>query len=170
MVIAALVAVVPPLFFGGSWDTWVYQGLAVLVVGCPCALVITTPISIVSAIGNAAKKGVLIKGGVYLEELGAIKAIAFDKTGTLTKGVPVVTDFKVLNDQVEEKELFSIITALEYRSQHPLASAIMKKAEQDNITYSDVRVKDFTSITGRGIQGNIDGTTYYIGSPRLFKN
>ncbi|CAA3932663.1 cadmium-transporting ATPase, CadA [Staphylococcus aureus] len=169
MVIAALVAVVPPLFFGGSWDTWVYQGLAVLVVGCPCALVITTPISIVSAIGNAAKKGVLIKGGVYLEELGAIKAIAFDKTGTLTKGVPVVTDFKVLNDQVEEKELFSIITALEYRSQHPLASAIMKKAEQDNITYSDVRVKDFTSITGRGIQGNIDGTTYYIGSPRLFK-
>ncbi len=169
MVIAALVAVVPPLFFGGSWDTWVYQGLAVLVVGCPCALVISTPISIVSAIGNAAKKGVLIKGGVYLEELGAIKAIAFDKTGTLTKGVPVVTDFEVLNDQVEEKELFSIITALEYRSQHPLASAIMKKAEQDNIPYSNVQVEEFTSITGRGIKGIVNGTTYYIGSPKLFK-
>src|SRR5690625_811806 len=169
MVIAALVAIVPPLFFGGSWDTWVYQGLAVLVVGCPCALVISTPISIVSAIGNAAKKGVLIKGGVYLEELGSVKAIAFDKTGTLTKGVPVVTDFKVVNDQVEEKELFSIITALEYRSQHPLASAIMKKAEQDNISYSDVRVEDFTSITGRGIQGTINRTIYYIGSPRLFR-
>ncbi|MGJ9460014.1 heavy metal translocating P-type ATPase [Oceanobacillus sp. CF4.6] len=169
MVIAALVAVVPPLFFGGSWDTWVYQGLAVLVVGCPCALVISTPISIVSAIGNAAKKGVLIKGGVYLEELGAIKAIAFDKTGTLTKGMPMVTDFQVLNDQVEEKELLSIVTALEYRSQHPLASAIMKKAEQENISYLDVRVEEFSSITGRGIEGNVNGTTYYIGSPRLFK-
>ncbi|CAA3928332.1 cadmium-transporting ATPase, CadA [Staphylococcus aureus] len=111
----------------------------------------------------------LIKGGVYLEELGAIKAIAFDKTGTLTKGVPVVTDFEVLNDQVEEKELFSIITALEYRSQHPLASAIMKKAEQDNIPYSNAQVEEFTSITGRGIKGIVNGTTYYIGSPKLFK-
>src|SRR5690625_1290798 len=169
MVIAALVAIVPPLFFGGSWETWVYQGLAVLVVGCPCALVISTPISIVSAIGNAAKKGVLVKGGVYLEEMGALKAIAFDKTGTLTKGVPVVTDFKVLNNKTNEKELFSIITALEYRSQHPLASAIMKRAEQDNIPYLNVQVEDFTSIIGRGIKGVVNGTTYYIGSPRLFK-
>ena len=169
MIIAALVAIVPPLFFGGSWGTWVYQGLAVLVVGCPCALVISTPISIVSAIGNAAKKGVLIKGGVYLEELGTIKAIAFDKTGTLTKGVPVVTDYKVRNEQIREEELLSIITALEYRSQHPLASAIMKKAEQENIAFKDIQVEDFTSITGRGIKGVVDETTYYIGSPRLFK-
>ena len=169
MVIAALVAVVPPLFFDGSWETWIYQGLAVLVVGCPCALVISTPISIVSAIGNAAKKGVLIKGGVYLEEMGALKAIAFDKTGTLTKGVPVVTDFNVMNKQVNEKELLSIITALEYRSQHPLASAIMKKAEEENITYSDVLVEDFSSITGKGIKGIVNKTTYYIGSPKLFK-
>lgn len=168
MVIATLVAVAPPLFFDGDWGTWIYQGLAVLVVGCPCALVISTPISIVSAIGNAAKKGVLIKGGVYLEEMGALKAIAFDKTGTLTKGVPVVTDFKILNEQVEEKELLSIITALEYRSQHPLASAIMKKAEQENISYLDVQVEDFSSITARGIKGVINGTTYYIGSPKLF--
>ena len=87
------------------------------------------PISIVSAIGNAAK-GVLIKGGVYLEEMGALKAIAFDKTGTLTKGVPVVTDFNVLNKQVDENEMLSIITALEYRSQHPLASAIMKEQKR----------------------------------------
>lgn len=169
MIIAALVAVVPPLFFGGSWETWIYQGLAVLVVGCPCALVISTPISIVSAIGNAAKKGVLIKGGVYLEEMGALKAIAFDKTGTLTKGVPAVTDFNVMNKQVNEKELLSIITALEYRSQHPLASAIMRKAEEENITYSDLLVEDFSSITGKGIKGIVKGITYYIGSPKLFK-
>lgn len=168
MAVAALVAIVPPLLFDASWETWVYQGLAVLVVGCPCALVISTPISIVSAIGNAAKKGVLVKGGVYLEEMGAIKAIAFDKTGTLTKGVPVVTDFEVLNKQVNEKELLSIVTALEYRSQHPLASAIMKKADAENISYSSVLVEDFSSITGKGIKGTVEGTTYYIGSPILF--
>nr|WP_087972723.1 heavy metal translocating P-type ATPase [Oceanobacillus rekensis] len=169
MVIAALVAVIPPLFFEGSWETWVYQGLAVLVVGCPCALVISTPIAIVSAIGNAAKKGVLVKGGVHLEEMGNLKAIAFDKTGTLTKGVPVVTDYNLLDNQMEEKALLSIITALEYRSQHPLASAIMKKAEGENISYSAVIVEGFSSITGRGIKGTVNGTTYYIGSPKLFK-
>lgn len=168
MIVAALVAIVPPLLSNGSWETWVYQGLAVLVVGCPCALVISTPISIVSAIGNAAKKGVLVKGGVYLEEMGTLKAIAFDKTGTLTKGVPIVTDFEVLYQQIEEKELLSIITALENRSQHPLASAIMKKADQENIPYSEIMVEDFSSITGRGIEGSVNGTTYYIGSPQLF--
>ncbi len=110
-----------------------------------------------------------IKGGVYLEEMGALKAIAFDKTGTLTKGVPVVTDFNVLNNQTNGKELLAIITALEYRSQHPLASAIMKKAEEENISYSEVLVKDFASITGKGIKGIVNGTTYYIGSPKLFK-
>lgn len=170
MIIAGLVAVVPPLLFGGSWGTWVYQGLAVLVVGCPCALVISTPISIVSAIGNAAKKGVLIKGGIYLEEMGALKAIAFDKTGTLTKGVPVVTDFKMLNNQVNAEDMLSIITALEYRSGHPLASAIMKKADEENISYTHVIVDDFSSITGKGIKGTINGTTYYIGNPKLFEN
>lgn len=168
IVIAALVAVVPPLFFGASWDTWVYQGLAVLVVGCPCALVISTPISIVSAIGNAAKKGVLIKGGIHLEEIGALKAIAFDKTGTLTKGVPVVTDFELVDDQTDKHNMLSIITALEYRSQHPLASAIMKKAKDENVSYANVPVDDFSSIMGQGITGKIDGISYYIGNSRLF--
>lgn len=169
MVIAALVAIMPPLLFGGSWDTWIYQGLAVLVVGCPCALVISTPISIVSAIGNAAKHGVLVKGGIYLEEIGSLKAIAFDKTGTLTKGVPTVTDYHVLNAQTNEDELLAIIAALEDRSHHPLASAIMKKANAAHINYTDIQVEDFSSITGKGIKGIVDAVPYYIGSPKLFK-
>lgn len=169
MIVAALVATVPPLIFDGSWETWVYQGLAVLVVGCPCALVISTPISIVSAIGNAAKKGVLVKGGVYLEEIGGLKAIAFDKTGTLTKGIPVVTNYRVLDDQIDEREMLSIITALEYRSQHPLASAIVKKADDEGVSYTDVLVEEFSSITGRGIKGKVNGVMYYVGSPNLFK-
>lgn len=170
MAVAALVVVVPPLFFEAEWGIWVYQGLAVLVVGCPCALVISTPISIVSAIGNAAKKGVLVKGGIYLEEIGTLDAIAFDKTGTLTKGIPVVTDFEMINDQTGEHKMLSIITALEYRSQHPLASAVINKAEHENISYSNVSVKDFSSITGQGIRGKIDGTYYYIGNSKLFSD
>jgi len=169
MVIAGLVVIVPPLFFDGSWETWVYQGLSVLVVGCPCALVISTPISIVSAIGNAAKKGVLIKGGIYLEEMGSLKAIAFDKTGTLTKGVPVVTNFDVMNTQKDSKKILAIITALEYRSQHPLASAIIKRAEEENVSFKNINVDAFAAITGKGIKGEVDGTLYYIGSPKLFQ-
>ena len=162
MAIAALVAVVPPLLFAGSWQEWIYQGLAVLVVGCPCALVISTPVSIVTAIGNAARNGVLIKGGSYLEELGAVKAIAFDKTGTLTKGVPVVTDFINFSD---DENLLTIIAALESKSQHPLASAIIKKAAYIAI---DEEVKEFTSITGKGIKGLVDGVEYRVGNMKLF--
>jgi Cd2+/Zn2+-exporting ATPase len=168
MIIAGLVAIIPPLLFDASWSKWIYQGLSVLVVGCPCALVISTPVSIVTAIGNAARNGVLIKGGVYLEEAGALQAIAFDKTGTLTKGTPVVTDYKIFANR-DERELFSIITALEYRSQHPLATAILKKAEQDAISYKEIVVQDFTSITGKGIKGSVEGTEYCIGSPKLFE-
>ncbi|KKI85490.1 heavy metal translocating P-type ATPase [Shouchella clausii] len=169
MVVAALVAIIPPLFAGGNWSTWVYQGLAVLVVGCPCALVISTPISIVSAIGNAAKKGVLVKGGVYLEEMASLKAIAFDKTGTLTKGAPVVTDFALLNPQLDQRQLFAIVAALENRSQHPLASAIVAKAEDEQLPYHDYPVENVTALTGKGITGIVNGKTYYVGSPKLFQ-
>jgi Zn2+/Cd2+-exporting ATPase len=168
IIIAALVAIIPPLLFGASWNEWIYQGLAVLVVGCPCALVVSTPVSIVTAIGNAARNGVLIKGGIHLEETGALKAIAFDKTGTLTKGIPVVKNFKNLST-AEDQQLFSMIAALEYRSQHPLASAIMKKAEEDGIAFKEVQVDGFSSITGKGIKGTINRATYYIGSPNLFE-
>ncbi|MED3661160.1 heavy metal translocating P-type ATPase [Ureibacillus sp. FSL K6-8385] len=168
IMIAFLTAVVPPLFFDGVWLDWIYQGLSVLVVGCPCALVISTPISIVSAIGSAAKKGVLIKGGAYLEELGSIKAIAFDKTGTLTKGEPAITDFVMYTDRLTEKEALAVACALEKMSNHPLARAFEKKAGELGVEVSKEDVGDFSSITGKGIQGKIGETTYYIGSPLLF--
>jgi Zn2+/Cd2+-exporting ATPase len=167
MLVALLVAVVPP-FFDGDWSKWIYQGLAVLVVGCPCALVISTPVSIVTAIGNAAKNGVLIKGGIHLEEMGGLRAIAFDKTGTLTKGIPVVTNLEILAEN-DKNTILSNVAALENASQHPLASAILKKAEVENVTYQGIQVNDFSSITGKGIKGTIDGTTYYVGSPGLFQ-
>lgn len=168
MLIAAAVAVFPPIFFDGSWDKWIYQGLAVLVVGCPCALVISTPVAIVTAIGNAARNGVLIKGGIHLEELGAIKAIAFDKTGTLTKGIPVVTDY-LPQANINAENLLSIVAAIEKGSQHPLASAIMKKADEEKISFRDIVVEQFTSLTGKGIQAVVQEETYFIGSPNLFQ-
>lgn len=168
MIVAALVAVLPPLFFEASWSEWIYQGLAVLVVGCPCALVVSTPVSIVTAIGNAARNGVLIKGGIFLEETGALKGIAFDKTGTLTKGTPAVTDFIVVGN-IGEEELLSHVTALEYRSQHPLAAAVISKAEDEGISFKEIDVADFTSLSGKGIKGAINGRVYHIGNPRLFE-
>ncbi|WP_201715357.1 heavy metal translocating P-type ATPase [Rossellomorea arthrocnemi] len=167
MILAFLVAVIPPLLSGGDWSMWVYQGLSVLVVGCPCALVISTPVAIVTAIGNAAKNGILIKGGVYLEELGRLKAIAFDKTGTLTKGEPEVTDMIRLGD-VEESELWMMMSTLEFHSQHPLAHAFIKKAEELKIDYRLCEVFEFQSHTGKGISGRIGDNRYYLGSQSLF--
>jgi Cd2+/Zn2+-exporting ATPase len=162
MAVAALVAVVPPLLFAANWQEWIYQGLAVLVVGCPCALVISTPVSIVTAIGNAARNGVLIKGGNFLEEAGAIQAIAFDKTGTLTKGMPVVTDFVNFSD---DENLLAIVAALESKSHHPLASAIIKKAADAT---NDYDVEQFSSLTGMGVKGTVNGVEYRVGNLRLF--
>lgn len=167
IIMALLIVVVPPLFFGGDWNKWLYQGLSILVVGCPCSLVISTPVSIVSAIGNAAKNGVLVKGGVYLEEIGHLRAIAFDKTGTLTKGKPVVTDFIATSSETDINYL-SIISSLESLSQHPLASAILKEADKTNVDYKSIQIEDFQSITGKGLTGIHQNIRYYIGSPKLF--
>ena len=166
VLLALFIAVVPPLF-GGDWSEWIYQGLAVLVVGCPCALVVSTPVAVVTAIGNAAKNGVLIKGGIYLEETGHLKAIAFDKTGTLTKGVPAVTDIQTFGG--EQNELLLITAAIEKGSQHPLASAIMRKAEENGLKFNDVSVEEFHSITGKGVKAKVNNQMYYVGSPNFFE-
>lgn len=157
IVIAFLVAIVPPLF-GGDWHSWIYQGLAVLVVGCPCALVVSTPVAIVTAIGNAAKQGVLIKGGIHLEEIGRLQAIAFDKTGTLTKGYPEVTvvESGFSNDFMQK------VMSIETYSQHPLAQAIMNYASKEHI--HAIEVEHFQSVTGKGAEGIIDGKKWSVGS------
>ena len=166
VLLALFIAVIPPLF-GGDWSEWIYQGLAVLVVGCPCALVVSTPVAVVTAIGNAAKNGVLIKGGIYLEETGHLKAIAFDKTGTLTKGVPAVTDIQTFGG--EQNELLLITAAIEKGSQHPLASAIIRKAEESGLKFNDVSVEEFHSITGKGVKAKVNNQMYYVGSPNFFE-
>ena len=167
VVLALLIAVVPPLLFSAAWSTWVYQGLAVLVVGCPCALVVSTPVAVVTAIGNAANNGVLIKGGIHLEEAGALKAIAFDKTGTLTKGVPAVTD--IITYSGNENDLLTITAAIEKGSQHPLASALMREAESKGLDFDKLVVEDFQSITGKGVKAKVNNEMYYVGSPKLFE-
>ncbi|GAX46656.1 heavy metal translocating P-type ATPase [Pseudolactococcus reticulitermitis] len=168
ILLATLIVVVPPLFFGGDWQRWLYQGLSVLVVGCPCSLVISTPVSIVSAIGNAARHGVLVKGGIYLEEIGKLQAIAFDKTGTLTEGQPTVTDFVVVDNQLDEADVLQKISALESYAQHPLASAILAKSHKRGIDATKITIENFKSLTGRGVQGDMSGVTYFIGSSKLF--
>ena len=166
LVIALLVAVLPPLAFSGDWSEWVYRGLTVLVVGCPCALVVSTPVAIVTAIGNAAKNGVLIKGGVYLEELGRIRAIAFDKTGTLSEGRPSVTDVVPYHSYTSE-QVIALAAGIEQYSQHPLASAIVRFAETKGIPAA--AITDFRSLTGKGAQAVIEGQLVQIGSPSLFE-
>ncbi|HWR38079.1 MAG TPA: heavy metal translocating P-type ATPase [Patescibacteria group bacterium] len=155
----------PPLLLDYDWAAWIYRGLTLLVVSCPCALVVSTPIAIVSAISNAARNGVLIKGGIYLEEFAALNAIAFDKTGTLTKGEPKVTDLLPLG-HFSGTDLLAMAASLEARSEHPLAMTIVKAAETKGLEVSPP--ENFTALTGRGAQGSINGQTVYIGNPRLF--
>lgn len=171
MVVAALLVMsVPPLFFGqpflesdGTTHGWLYRALAMLMVACPCALVISTPVAVVSAITNAARRGVLIKGGLHLESLGRVRAIAFDKTGTLTQGKPQVAEVATLDSRYPQDKVLAYAAAIESQSTHPLAQAIVQHAGDDIPAATDV-----TSITGRGLRGVVDGVTVTVGSHRLF--
>ncbi|WP_230137368.1 heavy metal translocating P-type ATPase, partial [Peribacillus frigoritolerans] len=163
--LALIIMVVPPLLGLGTWGDWFYKGLELLVVACPCALVISTPVAIVSAIGNAAKHGVLIKGGTFLEKAGAINAIAFDKTGTLTEGKPKVSEIKTLKGS--EEELLSIALTLEAYSTHPIAKAIVGYTNEKGIHSKKGEL--FKSIVGKGVQATIDDTVFYAGNLKLFE-
>ncbi len=167
LALAALVTLVPPLLLGYDWSAWLYRGLALLVVSCPCALVVSTPVTIVSAISNAARNGVLIKGGMSLEAAGAVRAVAFDKTGTLSRGRPVVTDLVPLGS-ISERDLLQLAADLEARSEHPLSEAIVRAAEAQGLRPQ--AVEGFSARPGRGVQGAVDGETLYVGNLRLFED
>jgi len=163
--LAMAVMILPPLFHWGSWEDWFYKGLELLVVACPCALVISTPVAIVSAIGNAAKNGVLIKGGTFLETAGAITAIAFDKTGTLTEGKPKVSQVVALEGN--DAEWLSIARSIEEHSRHPIAQAIINYAERNQIPAR--QGTEFKAIVGKGAQASIQGIVYFAGNLKWFK-
>jgi Cd2+/Zn2+-exporting ATPase len=160
--IAVVLAVVPPLL-GGVFGEWFYRALALLIIACPCALVISTPVTVVSGIGAASRCGILVKGGAALEAAGRLKALAFDKTGTLTEGRLVLSRTVALGGR-EEAEVLALAAALERRSEHPLAHAILSAANGAELR----PVSGFRSIAGRGAEGEVDGERYLIGSPRLF--
>ncbi|PZP83899.1 MAG: cadmium-translocating P-type ATPase [Azospirillum brasilense] len=162
VLLAALIATVPPLFFGAEFMPWLYRALVTLVIACPCALVISTPVTVVSGLAAAARRGILIKGGVYLEEGRKLKALALDKTGTLTHGKPVLTDIRTISTLTAEKAL-EIAASLNALSEHPVAHAIVTKAALSR----PLTVSNFEAMTGRGVNGVIDGTRYYLGNHRL---
>jgi Zn2+/Cd2+-exporting ATPase len=166
LVLAVVLAIVPPFFFGGSWSSWIYRSLVLLVISCPCALVISTPVSIVSALAAAARKGVLIKGGARLEALARVRCVAFDKTGTLTTGRLAVTDV-ISTNGMPPSRILSLAASLETRSEHPLGRAIVERATHDGLPL--LTASRFQSLPGRGAIGLVDRDDVIVGSHRLFE-
>jgi Cd2+/Zn2+-exporting ATPase len=164
--IALAVAILPPMLFGGLWHEWVYKALVMLVIACPCALVISTPVTIVSGLAAAARQGILIKGGAYLEQGRKLKWLALDKTGTITRGKPVQTDFEMRAEDVALTRCRSLAASLAGRSDHPVSQAIASAAKTDGIEWLKVS-SGFEAIPGRGVRGMIDGTPYLLGNHRL---
>nr|WP_235978994.1 heavy metal translocating P-type ATPase [Pseudomonas carbonaria] len=165
-VLAVLVALLPPLF-DGAWLDWLYRALVLLVVACPCALVISTPVTIVSGLAAAARHGLLIKGGVYLESGGKLDVLALDKTGTITHGRPAQTDFEVLEVETEAHAR-AVAASLASRSDHPVSLALARQAEQDGI--DSLPVSAFEALPGRGSRGEVDGRAYHLGNHRLVED
>lgn len=161
VVVAALVAVLPPLLMGGAWSEWVYKGLAILLIGCPCALVISTPAAIAASLSAGARRGLLMKGGAVLESLGKVTAVAFDKTGTLTEGKPQVTD--ILAYGRTEAEVLSRAAVLEQGSSHPLALAILNRAKADGVPVPPAF--EVEALPGKGMTGKVGGETLDLLSP-----
>ena len=163
-VVALGIAVFPPLLFGLAWMPWIYKALVLLVIACPCALVVSTPVTVVSGLAAAAKAGILIKGGVYLEEGRKLKSLALDKTGTITQGKPVVTDIVSLSG--EKSQAMRLAATLAGRSDHPVSAALSNHFKsQSTLVLEDVT--DFEAITGRGVKGRIGTQLYYLGNHRL---
>ena len=161
---ALLLAVVPPLAFDGSWDTWVYRALALLIVACPCSLVISVPVAVVSAVGGAARRGVLVAGGQALEDLGRVDVVAIDKTGTLTLGLPRLETIAA-SDGLTEDEALVLMTAIEQPSEHPLAGAFTRASRERSLTIPPVSA--FEALPGRGTQATVAGRALWAGGPRL---
>lgn len=164
MGLALLVLLVPPLVFHGAWGVWFYRALVLLVIACPCALVISTPVSIVSGLTAMARRGVLIKGGSHLEAIGKLRALAVDKTGTITEGRPRVLRVVTFANH-EENDVVRIAAAIDTHSEHPLAKAVVAYAEERGIAFS--RAENYAALTGRGAEGRIDGHDYFVGNHRL---
>ncbi len=164
MVLAILIAVFPPLALGGAWDYWFYNALVLLVIACPCALVISTPVSIVAALASAARNGVLVKGGAYIEAPGQIDALALDKTGTITEGKPEVAGIYPLGNYKAD-DILRVAAALELRSSHPLARAILDHAQARGVTVKPA--DDSRTVPGRGAEGQVDQQTVWLGSHRF---
>ncbi len=162
--IALAVAILPPLLAGASWHDWVYKALVLLVIACPCALVISTPVTIVSGLAAAARHGILIKGGVYLEQGRKLAWLALDKTGTITHGKPVQTDFE-LQAELDAQHCRRLAASLAGRSDHPVSQAVASAAERDRVARAPV--EDFEALPGRGVRGMIDGQPYFLGNHRL---
>ncbi|MDE9484395.1 heavy metal translocating P-type ATPase, partial [Xenorhabdus bovienii] len=165
---SALVVLIPPLFFAGSWETWIYRGLTLLLIGCPCALVISTPAAITSALAAATRRGSLIKGGAALEQLGAITTIALDKTGTLTEGKPQVTEIEPVAS-INTESLLALAGAVESGSHHPLAKAILNAAESKGVTI--IEAEHRKALAGIGVEGQLSGKRVLVTAPaRLPEN
>jgi Zn2+/Cd2+-exporting ATPase len=161
MILAVLVGVIPPLLFAASWTDWIYRALVLLVIACPCALVISTPVSIVAGLTAMARRGVLIKGGAYLEALGGLRALAVDKTGTITEGKPRVLSTLSLNG-TSETDILRIAAAIDTHSSHPLAEAVVRRAHETGVAFDPA--DHYQARTGRGAEASIAGHTYFVGN------